>query len=191
MVGLLAGEPGSGKTLTAEAVAEVTHKPLYVVSAGELGVTPTDVELRLLRALEIAQMWDAVLLLDEAEVFLQQRGTVDIVRNALVAIFLRQLEYYRGIMILTTNMAEQCDRAFESKLFCFVIESLIFKSLPLFAGRIHFSVHYPGLDLDARKKIWQMFFAKASTEIGEADLDILAGYTINGRQVCDVNISQS
>ena len=65
----------------------------------------------------MAQLWDAVLLLDEAEVFLQQRNATDINRNALVSIFLRQLEYYKGIMILTTNMAEQVDRAFESGSF--------------------------------------------------------------------------
>lgn len=122
LIGLLAGTPGCGKTLTAEAVAEVTRRPLYAVSAGELGTTPKEVEGRLLNVLELAQMWDAVLLLDEAEVFLQQRNTTDVNRNALVSIFLRQLEYYQGILILTTNMAEQCDRAFESE---FKVSSLV------------------------------------------------------------------
>lgn len=37
---LLHGPPGVGKTLTAEAIAELLHKPLYVVSMGELGTTP-------------------------------------------------------------------------------------------------------------------------------------------------------
>ncbi len=41
LIGLLSGTPGCGKTLTAEAVAEVTHKPLYTLSAGELGITPS------------------------------------------------------------------------------------------------------------------------------------------------------
>ena len=59
-------------------------------------------------------MWDVVLLLDEAEVFLQKRSPTDVKRNALVSIFLRQLEYYQGILVLTTNLIEQCDPAFES-----------------------------------------------------------------------------
>ncbi len=84
------------------------------MSAGELGATPEDVEKRLVRALEVGQMWNAVLLLDEAELFLQQRDVTNVTRNALVSIFLRQLEYYQGILILTTNMPEQCDAAFES-----------------------------------------------------------------------------
>jgi len=55
-----------------------------------------------------------VLLLDEADVFLYQRGSNDVMRNALVSIFLRQLEYYQGILFLTTNMIAQCDMASES-----------------------------------------------------------------------------
>jgi ATP-dependent Lon protease len=37
LVGLLSGSPGVGKTLTAEVIAEVTRRPLYMLSAGELG----------------------------------------------------------------------------------------------------------------------------------------------------------
>lgn len=114
LIGLLCGNPGCGKTLTAEAAAETTRRPLYVVSAGELGTRPEEVDERLARILELSHLWNAVLLIDEAEVFLQKRSTTDIARNALVSIFLRQLEYYQGIMILTTNMAAQCDPAFES-----------------------------------------------------------------------------
>jgi len=166
LIGLLAGTPGCGKTLTAEAVAETTRKPLYAVSAGELGTTPESVESRLKRVLELAQMWDAVLLLDEAEVFLQQRDVTNVKRNALVSIFLRQLEYYQGILILTTNMPEQCDAAFES--------------------RIHFSVHFPKLDRTARRTIWSMFFTRASIEVDDAELDRLASREINGRQIKNV-----
>jgi SpoVK/Ycf46/Vps4 family AAA+-type ATPase len=122
LIGLLSGGPGCGKTLTAEAVAEVTHRPLYAVSAGELGTAVTDVDKNLVRILELSRTWNAVLLLDEAEVFLQTRSTTDINRNALVSIFLRQLEYYQGVLILTTNLIAQCDPAFESK--CMSLQTL-------------------------------------------------------------------
>ncbi|KAF8576015.1 P-loop containing nucleoside triphosphate hydrolase protein [Ramaria rubella] len=165
IIALLSGSPGCGKTLTAEAVAEITRRPLYAVSAGELGTEPTALDERLARVLELAQMWDAVLLLDEAEVFLQQRSGTDVMRNALVSIFLRQLEYYQGILVLTTNMIHQCDAAFES--------------------RIHFSIHYPDLDFESRKGIWKTFFAKATKgrEIDEEDLNRLAKHEMNGRQI--------
>ncbi|THG97095.1 hypothetical protein EW026_g4850 [Hermanssonia centrifuga] len=168
LVGLLCGRPGCGKTLTAEAAAELTHSALYVVSAGELGTDPQEVDRNLSRILELAQMWGAVLLLDEAEVFLQARGTADLTRNALVSIFLRQLEYYQGILILTTNLISHFDPAFES--------------------RIHFCVHYPDLDKPSRLAIWRTFFQKAfgdpgAMTISEADLDRLATREMNGRQI--------
>jgi SpoVK/Ycf46/Vps4 family AAA+-type ATPase len=116
LIGLLAGSPGCGKTLTAEAVAEICKKPLYLVSAGELGTQPDQVDKRLKLILELSHKWDAVLLLDEADVFLQKRDNKDVKRNALVSIFLRQLEYFQGILFLTTNRINDCDPAFESKL---------------------------------------------------------------------------
>ena len=110
----MSGNPGCGKTLTAEAVAEVTRRPLYPVSAGELGTEPEKVDKQLTAILDISHRWSAILLLDEADVFLQERDAKDVARNALVSIFLRQLEYYQGIMILTTNRIGDCDPAFES-----------------------------------------------------------------------------
>ena len=115
LIGLLSGNPGCGKTLTAEAVAEVTKRPLYPVSAGELGTEPEKVDKQLTAILDISHRWSAILLLDEADVFLQERDAKDVARNALVSIFLRQLEYYQGIMILTTNRIGDCDPAFESR----------------------------------------------------------------------------
>jgi hypothetical protein len=75
------------------------------------------VEERLTQVLELAQRWKAVVLLDEADVFLAQRDNAGIERNALVSIFLRKLEYYQGILILTTNLVTHCDSAFESMSF--------------------------------------------------------------------------
>ena len=90
---LLVGNPGTGKTLTAEAVADKVRRPLYMLSAGELGQSARDVENRLRDALELAERWDAVLLFDECDVFLQERsgggGAWDLARNEIVGVFLR------------------------------------------------------------------------------------------------------
>jgi len=53
--------------------------------------------------LERNNRWDAVLLLDEADVFLEARSAHDLERYKLVSIFLRLLEYYEGILFLTTS----------------------------------------------------------------------------------------
>lgn len=115
LIGLLLGPPGSGKTLTAEAIAETAHMPLYMVSSGALGSDPQDIYTNLTKILELATHWNAVLLLDEADVFLARRNPTDLQRNAIVSVFLRELEYYQGVLILTTNQAQIIDDAFQSE----------------------------------------------------------------------------
>ena len=129
------GPPGVGKTLTAELIAEHLQRPLMPVSAGELGTTAETVELRLPRIFKRASRWKAVLLLDEADVLLEQRSSHDIHRNALVCVFLRILEYYQGIMFLTTSRVGQIDDAI--------------------ASRVHFKLKYEKLNLEQRTKIWR------------------------------------
>lgn len=88
LVMLLCGPPGVGKTYTAEAIAEMAKVPLYMLSAGELGSVPQDVELALDAALDLCRRWKAMLLLDEADVFLGKRFSgwnESIERNELVS----------------------------------------------------------------------------------------------------------
>lgn len=85
LVMLLHGAPGTGKTLTAESVCESLRRPLYIVSGGELGVSPQQVEKSLEEILELSKLWKAVILIDEADVFLEARSAHDIVRNNFVS----------------------------------------------------------------------------------------------------------
>ncbi|PYH43521.1 uncharacterized protein BP01DRAFT_402635, partial [Aspergillus saccharolyticus JOP 1030-1] len=103
---LLHGVPGVGKTSTAETVAEYYNKPLLPITCGDLGLTPRDVERNLENCFQMAQAWECVLLLDEADVFLAERSADNVDRNALVSVFLRVLEYYEGVLFLTTNKAQ-------------------------------------------------------------------------------------
>jgi hypothetical protein len=103
---LLSGPPGVGKTLTAEAVAENLKVPLHMLSSGDLGSDPWEVERELQSILELVARWNAILLLDECDVFLEARSTHELERNKIVSIFLRTLEYYEGIMFMTTNRVE-------------------------------------------------------------------------------------
>lgn len=63
---------------------------------------------------QLAQAWDAIVLLDEADIFLTRRNKTDLERNALVSVFLRTLEYYTGILFLTTNRG--CEHLRSAKL---------------------------------------------------------------------------
>ena len=111
---LCQGKPGTGKTLTAEIYAEVIKRPLYRIHSGQLGTEPEGLEKVLVQALKRAERWNAILLIDEADVFLMER-TDDLERNAVVGVFLRVLEYYKGILFLTTNRSDAIDDAIVSR----------------------------------------------------------------------------
>jgi hypothetical protein len=85
LVFVLYGEPGVGKTFTAESIADDIRRPLYVLNTGELGLTPHSVESNLGKALKLATRWGAIVLIDEADVFLEQRTIHDLTRNGLVS----------------------------------------------------------------------------------------------------------
>ncbi|KAL2856501.1 hypothetical protein BJY01DRAFT_179464 [Aspergillus pseudoustus] len=136
LVILLHGVPGVGKSSTAEAVAQKWGNPLLAITCGDLGLEAAAVERSLKEIFRLAQLWDCVLLLDEAEVFLSQRSPADLQRNALVSVFLRVLEYYSGILFLTTNRVGNIDEAFKS--------------------RIHVSLYYPPLGEEQTRRIWEM-----------------------------------
>ncbi|PUU80698.1 hypothetical protein B9Z19DRAFT_1078786 [Tuber borchii] len=174
LVAVLHGRPGVGKTLTAEGISEFLQKPLYMVGAGELGTDSRTLETQLSRILDIAHVWGAVLLLDEADVFLERRSVHDLQRNALVSIFLRLLEYFQGILFLTTNRVETFDEAFQS--------------------RIHIALRYNDLDKKARRVIWKTFLGMVAREesgsdcqlrdiVSDEELEGLARRELNGRQI--------
>ncbi|KAI8630484.1 P-loop containing nucleoside triphosphate hydrolase protein [Xylariaceae sp. FL1651] len=171
LIVLLHGSPGTGKTLTAESVAEIAEKPLYRVTCGDIGVEASKVEKYLETVMYLGKLWDCILLLDEADVFLEERTMADLQRNSLVSVFLRILEYYEGIIILTSNRVGTFDEAFKS--------------------RIQVAIHYDNLTKKSRKQIWRNFFNMIEDSSGEdvnmpeleRRLDELASEEMNGRQI--------
>lgn len=111
---LCAGKPGTGKTLTAEVYSESTGRPLYNVQASQLGTNPVELEDELHKVFARAQRWNAILLIDEADVYVAARGA-NLMQNAIVGVLLRVLEYYRGVMFLTTNRIDIVDDAVASR----------------------------------------------------------------------------
>jgi len=111
---LLAGPPGVGKTLTAEVFAESEQRALYSVQCSQLGTDPEELEDALLKVFARANRWNAVLLLDEADVYVHERGD-DLLQNSIVGVFLRVLEYQTTILFLTTNRPDDVDDAIASR----------------------------------------------------------------------------
>lgn len=108
------GPPGIGKTLTAEVFSEVIEKPLYTVQCSQLGLDVKQIESNLGDILSKAARWGAILLIDEADVYIRQRGE-DINQNAIVGVFLRLIEYYPGILFMTSNRGDVIDDAIISR----------------------------------------------------------------------------
>ena len=156
--------------MTAESVAEFLQKPLYFVSVGELGVNPSALEGSLDKVMKVATSWDAIVLLDEVDVFAVNREGASIERNAMTAIFLRMLERYSGVMFMTTNLLDNLD--------------------PAFISRATAVIKYDDLTAKDRESIWFKILEKAkslnevtiSNDVYEA-LPILAKEKINGRVI--------
>lgn len=89
-------------------------RPLYSIHSGALGTTAEDIEKNLRIIFQRGKRWDCVLLLDEADVFVVQRGN-NIEQNAIVAEFLRTLEYFDGLLFMTTNRPDDIDEAIISR----------------------------------------------------------------------------
>ncbi|KAK4208818.1 hypothetical protein QBC37DRAFT_443694 [Rhypophila decipiens] len=148
---LLHGVPGVGKTSTAECIASELKRPLLPITCGDIGTTAHEAENTLESFCTLAHAWRCVLLLDEADVFLTKREKGDVVRNALVSVFLRVLEYYSGVIILTTNRVGEFDEAFRS--------------------RIHISLYYPKLGREPTTEIWEKNIARLKASDIDIDMD--------------------
>ncbi|KAL9633946.1 MAG: hypothetical protein Q9204_003195 [Flavoplaca sp. TL-2023a] len=172
LVMLLHGPPGVGKSLTAECVARATSKPLFTVGVADIGTNSKTVENRLNKLFSLAAEWDAVLLIDEADVFMEQRGSNEatLERNALVSVLLRVLEYYEGILILTTNRVLSFDVAIQS--------------------RIHLAVMFHDLDEKQTKSVIKVHLAKQHQNLSEQERENFAmmaqACSLNGRQIRNV-----
>ena len=81
----------------------------------------------------------------------------------MVAVFLRHVEYYRGILFLTTNRIKAFDEAFLS--------------------RIHVALHFDELSQDAQAQVWRSFLRKAGVADVEVLVPVLAQRSANGRQI--------
>ena len=118
------------------------------ISAGELSIDAAKLEAQLSRIFKIASHWNAILLLDEADVFLEKRTTENLIRNSLVSVFLRKLEYCEGIMFLTINRVDEFD--------------------VVILSRIHVMLRYGDLTQDRGRKVWKQFIIRANTSQGGA-----------------------
>src|SRR3989449_11234106 len=166
---LFAGPPGTGKTMTAEAIARVLKKPLMIVNYSQLenmwvGETEKNIEAVFQEAVKN----DAVLFFDEADAVFHRRGmTLAPWTNRDVNVLLNHLENFAGVCILATNLARVMDLALDR--------------------RIDIAVEFEIPDVDLRKQIWRKLVPKEAPLGKDVDFDALAKkYVLSGGSVLNV-----
>lgn len=150
---LCAGPAGVGKTLTAEVYSEIIKRPLYRVHSGQLGLNVAEMEKTLQETLIRAQRWGAVMLIDEADVYIKKRAD-NLASNAVVGVFLRVLEYFNGLLFMTTNRVDDIDEAIISR--CIAM------------------IRYHSPDHDDRCKIWRVMTQQFALPVAETLIPELA-----------------
>lgn len=154
------GKPGTGKSMTAEAVAKALGKKVYHINYSELeskyvGETPKNIR----KAFECATKDDAVLIFDEADSFLGKRLTsvtqsADYGVNITRSVLLMELEKFTGVVVFTTNLISNYDEAFKR--------------------RILLSVYFEMPDEEARTVIWNLHLGKKMPLHSEVTAESLA-----------------
>lgn len=155
------GKPGTGKSMTAEAVAKALGKKVYHINYSELeskyvGETPKNIR----KAFECATKDDAVLIFDEADSFLGKRlssvtQSADYGVNITRSVLLMELEKFSGVVVFTTNLISNYDEAFKR--------------------RILLSVYFEMPDEEARAVIWNLHLGKKMPLHSEVTAESLAG----------------
>ncbi len=155
------GKAGTGKSMTAEAVAKALNKKVYHINYSELeskyvGETPKNIR----RAFECATRDDAVLIFDEADSFLGKRlssvtQSADYGVNITRSVLLMELEKFSGVVVFTTNLISNYDEAFKR--------------------RILLSVYFDMPDEKARLQIWKLHLSDKMPLADDVTAESLAG----------------
>lgn len=155
---LMSGPPGTGKTMSANAIAGELSLPLYQVNLSNvvdkyIGETEKNLE----KAFSFAEKNSVVLFFDEADALFGTRSevhdSIDRYANNEIAYLLQRIESYDGIVLLATNKKGNID--------------------PAFMRRIRYIVHFDKPDEEMRRQIWQGCL-KDTVPQKDIDIDYLA-----------------
>lgn len=156
---LLHGEPGTGKTYIAGVLANELGRPLLMINANNLrdkyyGSTEKRVRALFQEMRLIAREANPVFLLNEGDQLIHRRGgdlerSADVTENGIQSIFLEEMETFPGILLVTSNLAQNLD--------------------PAMSRRFHYKLEIPTPDAACRFKLWKLHLPASIP--GAVDLD--------------------
>jgi ATPase family associated with various cellular activities (AAA) len=169
---LFSGASGTGKTMGAGVLAGELERDLYQIDLANLMskyIGETEKHLR--RVFDAAERSGAILLFDEADALFGKRSQVrdshDRYANLEVSYLLQRMETYRGVAILTTNMQNSLDAAFQR--------------------RLRFVAHFPFPDEASRERIWRKVFP-AAAPTKDLDYARLAQLNVTGGSISNIAV---
>jgi SpoVK/Ycf46/Vps4 family AAA+-type ATPase len=166
---LFDGEPGTGKTLSAEVIAAELGLTLYRVNVANIvSKYIGETEKNLTRIFAEARGTQSILLFDEADSLFAKRvevkGSNDRFANMETNVLLQLIERYEGLVILTTNLKTSIDTAFER--------------------RLSFKINFPFPDAETRSTIWRHLLPDTAPLADDLDYDVLgASYELSGGSI--------
>jgi len=165
---LFTGDPGTGKTLAAEVVADTLGVPFLKVNIAEtVSKWVGETEKNLDAAFREATASNALLFFDEADALFGKRGEVrhgvDRYANLEVSHLLQRLEDHSGLVILASNLKDNID--------------------PAFTRRFHVVLHFPRPQEAERRRLWNIAFPKQAPLDKQVDISSLSRLDITGAAI--------
>ncbi|MFI6567440.1 ATP-binding protein [Streptomyces sp. NPDC050534] len=174
LIALFHGPPGTGKTMTAAAIATSVGLPAYLVDLSALvSKYIGETEKALAKVFDRATRERCILVFDEADAVFGARTEVgdahDRYANQEVSYLLSRIEQHAGIVVLTTNLVANIDSAFQR--------------------RIHVVVEFPEPGPGERERLWAMVAPARLPVDGGVDLAELAHrYPLTGAQIREATV---
>jgi len=169
------GAPGTGKTMTAVSLAKTLKRPILSFDCSKIlsmYIGESEKNVRKIfddfKSLSKKAKVDPILLLNEADQFLSSRtegagSSADKMHNQMQNIFLEQIEQFEGILIATTNLLDNIDKAF--------------------SRRFNYKIEFKKPGRKQRKRLWH-FMLPENADYDEAlDVAELSKHELTGGQI--------
>ncbi|MCL2576460.1 MAG: ATP-binding protein [Defluviitaleaceae bacterium] len=172
---LLEGNPGTGKTMAAYALAERIGLPMYKIDLSAIvSKYIGETEKNLQALFDEAAKADCILFFDEAEALFGKRTDVkdskDKYANLEISFLLQRLEEHKGLTILATNLTKNFDDAFKR--------------------RFHFVIQFPLPKQEERELIWRTALPQSAPVSDDINYNFLAArYEISGSKIKNAALS--